>query len=85
MKPQYDVAVIGGGPIGLAAAYQSAKAGKSVVLLERFNFFNQSGSSNDLVRMFRAMYTQDFMADLAFEAIGCGRTLSPMPPMRSSG
>jgi sarcosine oxidase / L-pipecolate oxidase len=70
MSSQYDVAVIGGGPIGLASAYQCAKAGKSVVLLERFNFFNQSGSSNDLVRMFRTMYTQDFMANLAFQSIG---------------
>lgn len=69
MKNNYDVAVIGGGPIGLASAYHCAKAGKSVLLLERFNFFNQSGSSNDLVRMFRTMYTQDFMANLAFDSI----------------
>lgn len=66
----FDVIVIGGGPIGLAAAYNCAKAGQSVLLLERFNFFNQSGSSNDLVRMFRTMYTQDFMADLAKDSIG---------------
>lgn len=69
MSNQYDVAVIGGGPIGLASAYRCAKARKSVVLLERFNFFNQSGSSNDLVRMFRTMYTQDFMANLAFQSL----------------
>jgi len=55
MSNQYDVVVIGGGPIGLASAYGCARAGKSVVLLERFNFFNQSGSSNDMVRMFRTM------------------------------
>jgi sarcosine oxidase/L-pipecolate oxidase len=69
MSNQYDVVVIGGGPIGLSSAYHCAKAGKSVLLLERFNFFNQSGSSNDLVRMFRTMYTQDFMANLAFQSI----------------
>ena len=69
MTTQYDVVVIGGGPIGLASAYRCAKAGRSVLLLERFNFFNQSGSSNDMVRMFRTMYTQDFMANLAFESI----------------
>ncbi len=69
MGYQYDTIVIGGGPVGLASGYQCAKAGKSVLLLERFNFFNQSGSSNDLVRMFRTMYTQDFMANLAFQSI----------------
>lgn len=75
MSNQYDVAVIGGGPIGLASAYQCAKAGKSVLLMERFNFFNQSGSSNDLVRMFRTMYTQDFMANLAFQSMAIWREL----------
>jgi sarcosine oxidase/L-pipecolate oxidase len=75
MTTQYDILVIGGGPIGLAAAYRCARAGQSVLLLEQFNFFNQSGSSNDLVRMFRTMYTQDFMADLAFQSIGAWREL----------
>lgn len=60
----YDVVVIGGGPIGLSSAYNCAKAGKSVLVLERFNFFNQSGSSNDLVRMYRTMYTEPYMADI---------------------
>jgi sarcosine oxidase/L-pipecolate oxidase len=66
----YDVIVVGGGPIGLATAYDCAREGSSVLVLEQYNFFNQSGSSNDLVRMFRTMYTQDFMADLAKESIG---------------
>lgn len=52
----YDAAVIGGGPVGLATAYEIAKAGKSVILLEKRNFFNQAGSSNDLARMFRTMF-----------------------------
>ena len=71
----YDVIVIGGGPIGLAAAYNCAKAGKSVLVLERFNYFNQSGSSNDMVRMYRTMYTEDFMADLAYDSLALWRNL----------
>src|ERR1700742_67448 len=75
MSGSYDVIVVGGGPIGLSAAYHCARAGKSVLLLERFNFFNQSGSSNELVRMFRTMYAQDFMADLAKASIGLWKDL----------
>ena len=52
----YDVIVVGGGPVGLAAAYEIAKAEKTVLVLEQFNFFNHAGSSNDMARMFRTMY-----------------------------
>ncbi len=69
MVNKTDIIVIGGGPIGLAAAYNAAKMGQRVHVLERFNFFNQSGSSNDLVRMYRTMYTEDFMADLAYKSL----------------
>jgi sarcosine oxidase/L-pipecolate oxidase len=71
----YDVIVVGGGALGLASAYNCAKQGKSVLVLERFNYFNQSGSSNDLVRMFRTMYTEDYMANLAFDSIGIWKEL----------
>lgn len=66
---KYDLIVVGGGPMGLATAYNVAKAGNKVLLLERFTLFNQSGSSSDMVRMFRTMYTEDFMADLAKDSI----------------
>ncbi|KYK56460.1 hypothetical protein DCS_03460 [Drechmeria coniospora] len=65
----FDIVVIGGGPVGMAAAYEAAKAGARVALLEQNNFFNQAGSSGDLARMFRTMYTEDYMADLAKEAM----------------
>ncbi|KAI5868217.1 hypothetical protein GGS23DRAFT_544570 [Durotheca rogersii] len=66
----FDVVVVGGGPVGLSATYEVAKAGRKVIVLEKNNFFNQAGSSNDLARMFRTMYTEEFMADLAKEALG---------------
>ena len=65
----YDVIVVGGGPVGLATAYEVAKAEKSVLVLEQSNFFNQAGSSGDMVRMYRTMYTEDFMADLAKQSL----------------
>ncbi|KAK3313026.1 hypothetical protein B0H66DRAFT_631959 [Apodospora peruviana] len=66
----FDVIVVGAGPVGLAATYEVAKAGAKVLVLEQNNFFNQAGSSGDLVRMFRTMYTEPFMADLAKDAMG---------------
>ncbi|KAF3256432.1 hypothetical protein TWF192_001857 [Orbilia oligospora] len=65
----FDVVVVGGGPVGLATAYEVAKTGSKVIVLEQNNFFNHAGSSNDLARMFRTMYTEDFMADLAKESM----------------
>jgi len=35
MEEKYDVAVVGGGPAGLSAAYSAAKAGASVILFEK--------------------------------------------------
>ncbi|MCJ1381524.1 hypothetical protein MMC17_004635 [Xylographa soralifera] len=92
-QPIYDVVVIGGGPIGLSAAYEVAKAGKSVAVLEKNNFFNQAGSSGDLVRMFRTMYTEPYMARLAHEAMGmwdalerdCGDSLRLMSGLLNFG
>lgn len=52
----YDVVVVGGGAVGLGATYEVAKTGKSVLVLEQNNFYNQAGSSGDLPRMYRTMY-----------------------------
>jgi digeranylgeranylglycerophospholipid reductase len=35
MEEKYDIAVVGGGPAGLSAAYSAAKAGAKVVLFEK--------------------------------------------------
>jgi digeranylgeranylglycerophospholipid reductase len=35
MEEKYDIAVVGGGPAGLSAAYSAAKAGARVILLEK--------------------------------------------------
>jgi monomeric sarcosine oxidase len=62
---QYDVIVVGGGVLGLSAAYNCAKAGKKVLLLEQYELFNQNGSSADFCRMWRVMYTGEYYAKMA--------------------
>jgi monomeric sarcosine oxidase len=64
---KYDVIVVGGGVLGLSAAYHCAKAGKKVLLLEQYEFFNQNGSSADFCRMWRVMYTGAYYAEMALK------------------
>ena len=60
-----DIAVIGGGTIGLSAAYYAAAAGHTTVLFEQFDFGNARASSDGDSRMFRVMYSDANMARLA--------------------
>lgn len=65
----YDVIVVGGGPMGLATAAELSKSKKRTLLIEKFNFINQNGSSAGLSRQFRVQYAQEYMAKLALDAI----------------
>ncbi|MEQ9426034.1 MAG: FAD-dependent oxidoreductase [Cyclobacteriaceae bacterium] len=65
----YDVVVIGGGPMGLATAAQLSKTDNKTLLVEQFNFINQQGSSAGLSRQFRVQYAQKYMAQLALDSI----------------
>ena len=56
--PNFDVVVLGGGTIGLAAAYHAAARNLKVALLDQYDVPNQAGSSRGLERMFRIMYSQ---------------------------
>lgn len=66
-NPNYDIVVIGGGPVGLSAAYQCAKTGKRVLLLERYCFKNDRGSSTGNSRFWRIMYSESYLSKLAME------------------
>lgn len=64
-----DVVVIGGGAMGSAAAWQLAKRGKSVVLLEQYGPGHQKGSSHGGSRIYRATYAQSEYLDLMAQAL----------------
>ncbi len=61
----FDLIIIGGGIIGLSAAYYSAFSGKRTLLLEKNNFFNEVGSSGGNSRFFRIMYSEPELAKLS--------------------
>jgi sarcosine oxidase len=66
----FDIIVIGGGTIGLSAAYYSAARGLKTLLLEQFDSLaNPFASSGGASRMFRIMYTPAYMAQLAEVAL----------------
>jgi monomeric sarcosine oxidase len=62
----FDVIVIGGGTLGLSAAYYAAARGLNTLLLEQFDSLaNPEGGSGGASRMFRVMYSPAYMAQLA--------------------
>jgi monomeric sarcosine oxidase len=62
----FDIIIIGGGTIGLSAAYYAAARGLKTLLLEQFDSLaNPWAGSGGTSRMFRIMYSPAFMAQLA--------------------
>ncbi len=72
---QYDIIVIGGGAIGLSAAYHCAQAQKRVLLLEQFEFINDMHSSKGNARFFRLIYSDVMLCNLARTSLALWREL----------
>jgi sarcosine oxidase len=65
-----DTVVVGAGGLGSAAAWQLARRGADVVLLERFGFGHKRGASHDTSRILRRSYHTPAYVALANEAYG---------------
>jgi sarcosine oxidase len=66
----FDMIIIGGGTIGLSAAYYAAERGLKTLLLEQFDSMaSAKASSGGASRMFRIMYSESFMAEMAESAL----------------
>lgn len=84
----HDVIIIGGGPIGQAAAYALSRRGARSLLLEQFTFGNQLGSSAGVSRQFRLPYPQQYMVKLVKQSIPFWdelQSLTPVPLMDKVG
>lgn len=64
----YDVIIVGGGAMGLSAAYQLSKENVNILVLERFTFRNQLGSSAGITRQFRVPYPEEYMVKLVLQS-----------------
>jgi sarcosine oxidase len=70
-----EVAVVGAGVNGLAAAWALARQGRDVLVLEQFPFGHARGSSHGTSRIFRLSYPETDWVRLAEEAYGGWREL----------
>ena len=70
-----DAVVVGAGAMGSAAAWWLARAGREVVLLERFEQGHSRGSSHGATRSFRLAYPDRRYVEMARRALPLWRQL----------
>jgi len=75
MTERVDHVVVGGGVMGSAAAWQLARRGREVVLLERFGPGHDHGASHGSSRIYRTTYPEATYLDLAQESFVLWRLL----------
>jgi glycine/D-amino acid oxidase-like deaminating enzyme len=68
MSDKYDLIVIGGGSIGLSTAYHASRRNLRTLVVERFGYFNNIGSSAGASRQYRVQYSEKYLAELALAA-----------------
>jgi sarcosine oxidase len=69
MEQNVEIVVIGGGAMGSAAAWQLARRGRSVALLERFEPGHANGASHGASRNFNTAYAEPTYVAMLAEAL----------------
>lgn len=69
------IVVIGAGLMGAATAWQLARRGAEVTLIEAYEIGHRNGSSHGTSRIFRRVYDDPFYVDLTGRAAECWREL----------
>lgn len=66
---RFDLIIVGGGAVGLAAAYHAEKRGKKTLVLERHDFFHDHTASSGQTRQFRIQYNDRSVSQLVLDSI----------------
>ena len=70
MNENHGVVIVGGGIVGVTAAYWLAQKNRPVTLLDQFDIPNQWQASGDHLRVFRLTYGKDaFYTDMALKTL----------------
>ncbi|EFJ28372.1 hypothetical protein SELMODRAFT_441107 [Selaginella moellendorffii] len=65
----FDAAIVGAGIMGLCTAYELARRGKSVIVLEQFDLLHRRGSSHGESRTLRLTYPESYYTLMARSAL----------------
>jgi hypothetical protein len=66
---RFDLIIVGGGAVGLAAAYHAEKRGKKTLVLEQHDFFHDHTASSGQTRQFRIQYNDRTVSQLVLDSI----------------
>ncbi len=75
MQHEFECIIIGAGAAGASAAYQLAKRGKRVLLLEQYAVGHDRGASQGHSRIFRFAYDSAEYAQMAMRSLNSWRNL----------
>ncbi|CAA7398754.1 unnamed protein product [Spirodela intermedia] len=67
-EEEFDVIVVGAGIMGSCSAYEAAKRGRRVLLLEQFDLLHHRGSSHGESRTIRATYPEPYYLPMVLES-----------------